>query len=47
MSNSVIINNPNTGKQETLNQQEFNKYMAMTNGAVLNWIVDETGEAKV
>ena len=46
MSNSVIINNPNTGKQETLNQQEFNKYMAMTNGAVLNWIVDDAGKAK-
>jgi hypothetical protein len=41
MSNSVIINNPNTGKQETLNQQEFNKYMAMTNGEVLNWIVEK------
>jgi hypothetical protein len=40
MSNSVIIDNPNTGKQETLNQQEFNKYMAMTNGEVLNWIVE-------
>jgi hypothetical protein len=40
MSNSVIINNPNTGKQETLNQEEFNKYMAMTNGEVLNWIVE-------
>ena len=47
MSNSVIINNPNTGKQETLNQQEFNKYMAMTNGVVLNWIVDDAGKAKV
>jgi hypothetical protein len=47
MSNSVIINNPNTGKQETLNQQEFNKYMAMTNGAVLDWIVDDAREAKV
>jgi hypothetical protein len=41
MTNSVIINNPNTGKQETLNQQEFNKYMAMTNGEVLNWIVED------
>jgi hypothetical protein len=40
MSNSVIINNPNTGKQETLNQEEFNKYMAMTNGEVLNRIVE-------
>jgi hypothetical protein len=47
MTNSVIINNPNTGKQETLNQQEFNKYMAMTNGEVLNWIVYDAGEAKV
>lgn len=41
MTNTVIIDNPNTGKRETLNQQEFNKYMSMTNGEVLNWIVEE------
>jgi hypothetical protein len=46
MTNTVIIDNPNTGKRETLNQQEFNKYMSMTNGEVLSWIVDDTGEAK-
>jgi hypothetical protein len=46
MTNTVIINNPNTGKRETLNQQEFNKYMSMTNGEVLSWIVDDAGEAK-
>jgi hypothetical protein len=36
----VTIKNPATGKIETLNQTEFNKYMSMTNGAVLKWIVD-------
>ena len=38
--NQVTIKNPVTGKIETLNQAEFNKYMSMTNGAVLKWIVD-------
>jgi hypothetical protein len=46
VSKTVTIDNPNTGQKETLNQEQFNKYMAMTNGAVLNWIVDDTGEAK-
>ena len=46
MSKTVTIDNPNTGEKETLNQEQFNKYMAMTNGAVLNWIVDDAGEAK-
>jgi hypothetical protein len=44
VSKTVIIDNPNTGQKETLNQEQFNKYMAMTNGAVLNWIVDDAGE---
>ncbi len=39
--NTVTIHNPNTGKTETIGQAEFNKYMSMTNGAVLEWIVDE------
>lgn len=42
----VTIFNPNTGKRHILNQQEFNKYMHMTNGEVLNWIVDDTEETK-
>ena len=41
MTNTVTIDNPNTGERETLNQEEFNKYMSMTNGEVLNWIVEE------
>jgi hypothetical protein len=42
----VTIFNPNTGQRHILNQHEFNKYMSMTNGAVLNWIVDDTEETK-
>ncbi len=37
----VTIFNPNTKKFETIGQKEFNKYMSMTNGAVLEWIVEE------
>ena len=37
---SVTIKNPETGEIKTLDQKEFNKYMAMTNGDVLNWIVN-------
>jgi len=36
---TVTIHNPNTGKTETLGQEEFNRYMTMTNGHVMNWIV--------
>ena len=37
---AVIILNPNTHEILTLNQQEFNRYMTMTNGAVLEWVLD-------
>ena len=37
----ITIHNPTTGKLETLGQEEFNRYMTMTNGAVLEWIVGE------
>ena len=37
----VTIFNPNTKKFETIGQEEFNRYMSMTNGAVLEWIVEE------
>ena len=37
----ITIRNPNTGTTETIGQEEFNRYMSMTNGEVLNWIVDE------
>lgn len=36
---TVTIHNPNTDKTEVLDQAEFNKYMSMTNGEVLEWIV--------
>ena len=36
---TVTIHNPNTGKTEVLGQEEFNRYMSMTNGDVMNWIV--------
>jgi len=36
----VTIFNPNTQEVLTLNQQEFNRYMTMTNGAVLGWVLD-------
>jgi hypothetical protein len=36
----VTILNPNTHEILTLNQQEFNRYMTMTNGAVLEWALD-------
>lgn len=36
----VTINNPYTGKTETIGQEAFNRYMSMTNGEVLKWIID-------
>jgi len=42
----ITIHNPNTDKIETLGQEEFNRYMTMTNGEVVNWIVDEKLETK-
>lgn len=38
---TVKIKNPETGEIKTLNQKEFNRYMSMTNGDVLNWIVED------
>ena len=35
----VTILNPNTDEILTLNQQEFNRYITMTNGAVLEWVL--------
>ena len=35
----VTIFNPNTNEVLALNQREFNQYMTMTNGAVLEWVV--------
>ena len=34
------INNPITGKRVELSESQFNSYMAQTNGAVLDWIVE-------
>jgi hypothetical protein len=34
------INNPVTGKRVELSESQFNSYMAQTNGAVLDWIVE-------
>jgi hypothetical protein len=40
MISKILIDSPITGKRESLTQPEFNSYMAQTNGAVLNWIVN-------
>jgi hypothetical protein len=37
---SILIDSPITGKRESLTQDQFNSYMAQTNGAVLKWIVN-------
>ena len=39
-ADTVTIRNPNTGKKDTLNQDSFNRYMSMTNGEVLKWIIN-------
>jgi len=39
-ADAVTIRNPNTGKKDTLNQASFNRYMSMTNGEVLKWIIN-------
>ena len=36
----VTIFNPNTHEILTLNQQEFYRYMTMTNGEVLEWVLE-------
>ena len=40
-TNTVTIRNPNTGKTETISQDSFNRYMSMTNGEVLKWIIKD------
>ena len=40
MINNILIDSPITGKRETLTQAQFNSYMAQTNGAVLEWIIN-------
>ena len=41
---TTIIDNPFTGKRKELSEAEFNSYMAQTNGAVLEWIVESNFE---
>jgi len=41
----ITIHNPNTDNTETLGQEEFNRYMTMTNGEVLNWILNDKLES--
>ena len=36
---NIVIDNPITGKRQSLTKPEFNSYMAQTNGAILKWIV--------
>jgi hypothetical protein len=38
MISEILIDNPITGKRESLTQAQFNSYMAQTNGAVLKWV---------
>jgi len=40
-TDTVTIGNPNTGKSETITQDSFNRYMSMTNGEVLRWIIKD------
>jgi len=40
-TDTVTIRNPNTGKTETISQDSFNRYMSMTNGEVLKWIIKD------
>jgi len=42
----IIVDSPITGKRENLTQDQFNSYMAQTNGAVLKWIVSSDSVAK-
>jgi hypothetical protein len=39
MTHRVTIRNPEAGEVRTAEQEEINKYMSMTNGDVMNWIV--------
>ena len=38
-TDTVTIKNPNTGRAESISQDSFNRYMSMTNGEVLKWII--------
>ena len=40
-TDTVTIKNPNTGKTEFISQDSFNRYMSMTNGKVLQWIIED------
>ena len=40
-TDTVTIKNPNTGKTESISQDYFNRYMSMTNGEVLQWIIKD------
>jgi hypothetical protein len=46
MTSKILIDSPVTGKRESLTQDQFNNYMAQTNGAVLKWIVAPVGVEK-
>jgi hypothetical protein len=39
--NKITIKNPDTGKVQTISQTEFNQFMSMTNGQVLQWVVSD------
>jgi hypothetical protein len=38
---TITIKDPKTGKTETISQDSFNRYMSMTNGEVLKWIIKD------
>jgi hypothetical protein len=38
---NITINNPITNSEQVLTEEQFNSFMAQTNGAVLNWIVED------
>jgi hypothetical protein len=40
MTSEILIDSPITGKRESLTKDQFNSYMAQTNGAVLKWILN-------
>jgi hypothetical protein len=38
----IVIKIPSTNEIKTLTQEQFNSYMAQTNGEAANWIVEES-----
>jgi len=44
--NNIIIKNPVTGIQEQLTQEQFNSYMAQTNGRILRYLVKDSNVEK-